>query len=90
MIKQDYGYLYSEKEIALFRLFPQFVMSEWIYNPHLPPYLLYRELALLCFKEDDTDSCRANSVRRCLIACEEAKIFRCTEEFDALIVVLED
>lgn len=82
-----YPYEYSDKEKSLIEALKyQDVAS----SPSMPPPLLYNVMAVECFRHNRQDKV-AESVRRCLLATEEAtrkdgkKILRLTPEFDSLI-----
>lgn len=78
-----YPYEYSQKEIQLIETMKaeHFAMS-----PSLVPYLVYREMAIQCFRDKRNDFV-SESIHRCLIAQEMSKPSRLTPEFDALIVL---
>lgn len=77
---------YSEKELQLFKLFN---VLDWAYAPSMPPILIYRNLAIECFKKDDFYSLKSKAVRKCLIALEQSTTLRLTPEFDNLIQLEE-
>jgi hypothetical protein len=85
----NYPYTYSDKEKSLIEaLNCQDIAS----NPSTVPALLYNVMAIECFRHNRQDKI-ANSVRRCLLALEEAtrkngkQIHRLTDEFDNLIEI---
>lgn len=81
MIK--YPYEYSEKEIQLIQVMKA---EHYAQSPSLVPYLVYREMAIQCFRDKRNDFI-SESVYKCLIAQEKNVPGRLTPEFDALIVL---
>lgn len=86
---QIYPYEYSEKEK---KLIASLKFEDIASSPSIVPALLYPMMAVECFRHNRQDNI-ANSVRKCLLAMEEATrkngnhILRLTKEFDDLIEV---
>jgi len=75
--------MYSEKELALIHYyFPQFDDRALESITALPLYRMMVEEAFMSDNCDDIFSC---SLRRCMNALRECKIYRLAPEFDALI-----
>ena len=74
-------YEYSEKEIGLMK---ELGVLDIASSPSQVPVLMYHIMALICFRDNRQDNV-SDSVRRCLIACENNKTNRLTPEFDSLI-----
>jgi hypothetical protein len=70
---------YSDNELKLINIFG---LQE--YSKHVMPPTLYREMAIMCVK-DDRKGPEVQAVRRALKAIDGSSPYRLTEEFDKLI-----
>lgn len=80
-----YAYEYSSKEVELIKALE---MEDLLHSPSMVPHLVYRELAIACFRDPEIPVEIVQSVRRCFQALEKGQ-FRLTPEFDALIQLEE-